>query len=171
MLIILTVKKSKKIRYVWHRLKLKLPLIGEIFLKASLASDMRAIAEVFRSGGTILFSVRLIVKFVEGNLYIKGIFDRIEEYLIQGNMLSAAMERTGFFDASVVRMVKLGEETGAMDKSLMRLAEIYQDDMRRKIEALTVMVEPVLQLTLGVFLGILALGLLMPIYNVMTKIK
>jgi len=169
--IFLTVRKSRRIKYLWHRLKLRLPLVGEIFLKASLSKDIRAIAEVFRSGGTILFSIQLIEGFVEQNLYIKKIFKQIEEFLLQGDMLSIAMEKTGFFEVPVIRMVKLGEDTGAIDRSLSRLAEIYQDDMKRKIETLTIMIEPLLQLILGAILGILALGMLLPVYNVLTNIK
>ena len=170
-LTIIIIKKSERIRYIWHKVKLKLPILGEIFLKSSLSKDMRAIAEVFRSGGTILFSVQLIIGFVEQNLYIKKIFKEIEEFLLQGDMLSTAMEKTGFFEIPIVRMVKLGEDTGAMDRALLRLSEIYQDDMRRKIETLTIMVEPSLQLILGIILGIMALGMLMPIYNVLSKVR
>jgi type IV pilus assembly protein PilC len=68
-------------------------------------------------------------------------------------------------------MVKLGEDTGALDKSLSRLAEIYEDDMKRKIQAMTVIIEPVIQLVLGGILGIVALGILLPVYNVISGLK
>ena len=163
--------KSEKIKRYWHKLKLKLPMLGEIFLKSSLSKDIRAIAEVYRSGGTILYAVELITDFVENNLILKDVFQNVKQNLLNGDILSVAMERTGFFEAPIIRMVKLGEDTGALDTVLLRLAEIYEDDMRRKIEAITLIIEPTLQVILGALLGVIALGILLPIYNVLTEIR
>lgn len=165
------VHKSRKVKKFWHKLKLKLPLLGEIFLKSCLSKDIRAIAEVFRSGGTILYAVELIIDYVEQNTIIKEIFFKVRENLLNGDMLSSAMEKTGFFEPSIIRMIKLGEDTGALDVALIRLAELYEDDMRRKIESLTIVIEPTLQLILGGILGIIALGILLPVYNVLTQIR
>lgn len=167
----LVMKYFVKVKYMWDKLKLKLPLIGGIFQKASLARDIRALAEVYRSGGTILGALDMIIDNVEQNLYIKGIFKKVRENVMVGTMLSTSMERTLFFPSAVIRMVKLGEETGALDKSLLRLAELYEDEMKRKIEAMTVVIEPVLQLILGGILGIIALGILLPVYNTVSTLS
>jgi len=167
----LITKRSAKVRYIRDKVKLKFPMIGGIFLKASLSRDMRVLAEVYRSGGTILNALDIIVDHVEQNLYIKSIFRKVKENLIIGDMLSIAMEKSGFFQSPVIRMVKLGENTGALDKSLLRLAEIYEDDMKRKIQAMTVIIEPVIQLVLGGILGIVALGILLPVYNIISGLK
>ena len=167
----LMTKRFTKTRYIWDKAKLKLPLIGGILLRASLSRNMRVLAEVYRSGGTILDALDIIVDHVEQNLYIKSIFQKVKENLIVGDMLSIAMEKLGFFQSPIIRMVKLGENTGALDKSLLRLAEIYEDDMKRKIQAMTVVIEPVLQLVLGGILGIVALGILLPVYNVISGLK
>jgi type IV pilus assembly protein PilC len=132
---------------------------------------MRVLAEVYRSGGTILNALDIIVDHVEQNLYIKSVFRKVKENLIIGDMLSIAMEKSDFFESPIIRMVKLGEDTGALDKSLSRLAEIYEDDMKRKIQAMTVIIEPVIQLVLGGILGIVALGILLPVYNVISGLK
>jgi type IV pilus assembly protein PilC len=167
----LITKRFIKTRYIRDKVKLKFPMIGSIFLKASLSRDMRVLAEVYRSGGTILNALDIIVDHVEQNLYIKSIFRKVKENLIIGDMLSIAMEKSGFFQSPVIRMVKLGENTGALDKSLLRLAEIYEDDMKRKIQAMTVIIEPVIQLVLGGILGIVALGILLPVYNIISGLK
>ncbi|WP_411376620.1 type II secretion system F family protein [Desulfurobacterium thermolithotrophum] len=167
----LIMRYSIKARYIRDRLKISFPLIGDIFQKASLSRDMRALAEVYRSGGTILRALDIIINHVEQNLYIKSVFQKVKENLMVGDMLSGAMERSGFFQSTIIRMVKLGEETGALDKSLLRLAEIYEDDMRRKIQAMTVVIEPTLQLVLGGILGIVALGILLPVYNIISGLK
>ncbi len=173
-LFIITVKlllfKNQKFRLFWDRIKLKIPLIGQIFLKSSLSRDVRAIAEVYRSGGTILDAVDLIITDVELNLYLKGIFREVKEIIMTGVMLSEALERTGFFPTIVVRMVKLGEDTGALDNALLRVASIYEDDMKRKIQTMTVIIEPTLQLILGIILGTIALGILLPVYNIVSKL-
>ncbi len=165
----LLTKKSRKIRYLIDKLKLKIPVLGIIFLESSLARDMRAIAEVYRSGGTLLSAVELIINHVETNLYLKEIFTQVKENLLTGDMLSEAMRKTNFFEIPIIRMVKLGEDTGALDKSLLRLAEIYEDDMRRKIQAMTMVIEPSLQLILGAILGLITLGILLPVYNVISR--
>ena len=167
----LMTKRFIKTRYIWDKVKLKLPMIGSILLRASLSRNMRVLAEVYRSGGTILDALDIIVDHVEQNLYIKSIFQKVKENLIVGDMLSIAMEKLGFFQSPIIRMVKLGENTGALDKSLLRLAEIYEDDMKRKIQAMTVVIEPILQLVLGGILGIVALGILLPVYNVISGLK
>lgn len=167
----LITKRFIKTRYLWDKVKLKLPLIGGILLRASLSRNMRVLAEVYRSGGTILDALDIIVDHVEQNLYIKSIFQKVKENLIVGDMLSIAMEKLGFFQSPIIRMVKLGENTGALDKSLLRLAEIYEDDMKRKIQAMTVVIEPILQLVLGGILGIVALGILLPVYNVISGLR
>ena len=166
----LLLKKNEKFRFFWDRVKLKLPLIGQIFLKSSLSRDVRAIAEVYRSGGTIIDAVNLIISDVELNLYLKNIFKSVKETIMTGVMLSQALERTGFFPSIVIRMVKLGEDTGALDNALLRVASIYEDDMRRKIQTMTVIIEPMLQLILGVILGIIALGILLPVYDIVSKL-
>ncbi|ADY74081.1 Type II secretion system F domain [Desulfurobacterium thermolithotrophum DSM 11699] len=167
----LIMRYSIKARYIWDRLKISFPLIGDIFQKASLSRDMRALAEVYRSGGTILRALDIIINHVEQNLYIKSIFQKVKENIMVGDMLSVAMERSGFFQSTIIRMIKLGEETGALDKSLLRLAEIYEDDMRRKIQTMTVVIEPTLQLVLGGILGIVALGILLPVYNIISGLR
>jgi len=165
----IALKKSRKLRYLLDKFKLKLPVLGDILTKSSLARDMRAIAEVYRSGGTLLNAVELIINHVETNLFLKEVFSQVRENLFNGDMLSEAMKKTGFFEQPIIRMVKLGEDTGALDKSLIRLAEIYEDDTRRKIQAMTMVIEPTLQLILGTILGIIALGILMPVYNVISR--
>jgi len=165
------IKKNRKLRFIWDKIKISFPLIGDILLKASLSRNIRAIAEVYKSGGTILNALDIIINHVERNSYINYIFQKVRTNIINGDMLSVAMEKTNFFPSSIIRMVKLGEETGALDKSLLRLAEIYEDDMRRKIQAMTVIIEPALQLVLGGILGIIALGILLPVYNVISRIQ
>ena len=162
--------KSKKIRILYDKYKLKVPLIGDILLKSALARDIRVIAEVYRSGGTLLNAIDLIINYVEQNLFLKTIFQQVRENLLAGNMLSEAMKKTNFFEPTIIRMTKLGEDTGALDKSLIRVADIYEDDMKRKIQVLVVMIEPSLQFALGAILGLVALGILMPVYDVMSRI-
>ena len=162
--------RRRRFRLWWDRFKLKLPIIGPIFLKASLSRDVRAIAEVYRSGGTIIDAVNLIISDVEMNLYLKTIFERVKDAILAGTMLSDALERSGFFPFIIVRMVKLGEDTGVLDSALMRVASIYEEDMRRRIRAMTVIIEPALQLILGAILGIIALGILLPVYNIISKL-
>ena len=170
LLFTLAVKHSKKFRYYWDRLKLKLPYVGEILLKSSLSRDIRAIAEIYRSGGTILAALDIVINSVEQNAFVKEKLGLVRTYLLNGDMLSIAMEKTGFFPRTVVRMVKLGESTGTLDETLNRIAFIFEDDMKRKIEALTVIIEPALQLMLGLILGIIALGILLPVYDTISSI-
>ncbi|MEO2069408.1 MAG: type II secretion system F family protein [Desulfurobacteriaceae bacterium] len=167
----LLTRKFQKVKYFWDKVKIKFPVVGVIFLKASLSRDMRALAEVYRSGGTIINALEIIINHVEQNLFIKEAFSKVKENVLAGDMLSIAMEKTNFFETPIIRMVKLGEETGALDKSLLRLAEIYEDDMRRKIQAMTVLIEPTLQLILGGILGIIALGILLPVYDVISEMR
>ncbi|NIA09316.1 MAG: hypothetical protein GWP10_06215, partial [Nitrospiraceae bacterium] len=114
---------------------------------------------------TIEYAIKLIVTSVEQNIYLKSKFQMVGNYILSGMMLSSAMEKVGIFPPMVIRMVKLGEDTGEMDKTLLRVAEIYEDDMKRRIQALTTIIEPSLEIILGIILGIIALGILLPVYN------
>ncbi len=157
--------KWKRLRFLYDKYKLRLPYIGSIMEKSSISKDIRTIAEVFRSGGTIEYAIKLIVTSVEQNIYLKSKFQMVGNYILSGMMLSSAMEKVGIFPPMVIRMVKLGEDTGEMDKTLLRVAEIYEDDMKRRIQALTTIIEPSLEIILGIILGIIALGILLPVYN------
>ena len=157
--------KWERLRFLYDKYKLRLPYIGSIMEKSSISKDIRTIAEVFRSGGTIEYAIKLIVTSVEQNIYLKSKFQMVGNYILSGMMLSSAMEKVGIFPPMVIRMVKLGEDTGEMDKTLLRVAEIYEDDMKRRIQALTTIIEPSLEIILGIILGIIALGILLPVYN------
>ena len=133
----LMTKRFIKTRYIWDKVKLKLQMIGSILLRASLSRNMRVLAEVYRSGGTILNALDIIVDHVEQNLYIKSVFRKVKENLIIGDMLSIAMEKLGFFQSPIIRnygweifVNNIGSKMGLMAPKIIPINFSFNGDSR-----------------------------------------
>jgi len=161
---------SERVRYFTDELILKIPIIGEIVFKKHIVEDLRAMADIHASGGSLLYALELIENDLETNLYLKEVFGKIRESVERGSSLTEAFKNTGAFPPIVVRTIKIGEETGALDDAIMRTVEYYENELRKTLETLTTFIEPALQIILGIMLGLIAAGILFPVYEIVTKL-
>ncbi len=158
------------VRYQLDRLKLALPVAGEILRKIILSRFASVFALMYSSGITILDAIRSSEE-IAGNLVIQEGLKLAGERIGEGKNVTAAFQEVGLFPPLVVRMLRVGESTGALDTALLNVSYFYNREVRESISRIQVMIEPALTVFLGVILGWVMLSVLGPIYDVITKIK
>ena len=157
-------------RFAFDRLKLSTPILGAILKKIILSRFASTFAMLYASGIPILESVRTTQDIV-GNRVIRRALQRVEQSIREGQNVAIAFHDTGLFPPLVVRMLRVGENTGGLDKALLNVSYFYNRDVRESVEKAQAMIEPMLTLLLGGLLGWIMLSVLGPIYDVISKIK
>ena len=151
-------------------LKLRLPVAGPILRKIILSRFANTFALLYSSGIPILDSIRT-TQDVVGNRVIRAGLRRVEELIGEGQSVTAAFHAVGMFPPLVVRMLKVGENTGGLDVALSNVGYFYNRDVKESVEKLQAMIEPALTVFLGAILGWIMLAVLGPVYDVISKIK
>lgn len=157
-------------RWNWDKLKLKVPLIGVIVERAILSRFARIFSTLYRSGIPMLHTLD-IVSGTLGNVIIGRAVDIIKEDVREGKGLSLPMVKTGVFPAMVSQMVAVGEETGALDEMLIKVSDYYDLEVEYAIKNLSTTIEPVLIFILAGGVLFLALGIFLPIWDMISVIK
>jgi type IV pilus assembly protein PilC len=150
--------------------KLKLPFVGAILRKIILSRFANTFALLYASGIPILESIRT-TQDVVGNLVVRQGLERVEQLIIEGQNVTAAFHRIGFFPPLVIRMLRVGESTGALDTALINVSYFYNRDVKESVERVQQLIEPMLTVVLGCLLGWIMLSVLGPVYDVISKIK
>ena len=151
-------------------LKLRVPVLGGILRKIILARFANTFALLYASGIPILESIRT-TQGVVGNLVIREGLERVEQLIVEGQNVTAAFHSTGFFPPLVIRMLRVGENTGALDEALLNVSYFYNRDVRESVQKMQQLIEPLLTLLMGGMLGWIMLSVLGPVYDVISKIK
>jgi len=151
-------------------LKLKLPFIGDILRKIILSRFASTFALLYASGIPILESIRT-TQHVVGNLVVRQGLERVEQLIGEGQNVTAAFHSIGFFPPLVIRMLRVGESTAALDVALINVSYFYNRDVKESVERVQQLIEPMLTVILGLLLGWIMLSVLGPVYDVISKIK
>jgi len=157
-------------RLQWDGFKLKVPVFGEIFLKAALSRFTRVFATLNRSGLPILQTLEIVAKTVN-NVVISRVIDNIRDSARQGRGLVQPMRVSGIFPPVVIQMVAIGEETGKMEEMLMKVSQYYDRDVDYSIRNLSTSLEPLLLTLIGGAILFLALAIFMPWWNLINVMK
>jgi type IV pilus assembly protein PilC len=152
------------------RLKLKIPVIGKIIELSVINEIARTLSILITSGASIIQSLSITAR-VANNYEYKEAINNSKVLVEKGIALSTALESQNLFEPIVVQMVKVGEATGKLDESLLKLAEYFERDMTLKIKTLTTSLEPILIVVLGVTVGFLVFSVITPIYSLITQIQ
>ena len=164
------VATNETARYRFDDLKLRLPYIGDILRKIILSRFASVFAMMYSSGITILDSIKA-TEDVVGNLVIKEGLQKVGGLIGEGQNVTAAFQTAGMFPPLVLRMLRVGENTGELDTALANVSYFYNRDVRESIEKVQAMIEPVMTVTIGVILGWIMMAVLGPIYDIITKMK
>ena len=151
-------------------LKLRLPLIGPILRKIILSRFASVFALMYSSGITILDAMRNSEE-TAGNAVIQEGLRAAGQQIGEGKTVTAAFQEVGLFPPLVVRMLRVGESTGALDTALANVSYFYNREVREGIAKVQVMIEPTLTVIMGILLGWVMLSVLGPIYDVISKMK
>lgn len=157
-------------RAVLDRMALKAPVMGTIVHKSAIARFSRTLSVLLRSGVNILTSLEITGDTV-GNAVIEATMEDIRNGVRAGQPMSTPMAAHDIFPPMVVQMLAVGEETGAVDDMLGRVAEFYEDEVEAAVEGLTSLLEPLLMAFLGGTVGVMVVALYMPMFDIITKVK
>jgi type IV pilus assembly protein PilC len=160
---------------------LKLPLFGDLVVKTAVARFARTFGSLSRAGVPILASLSRagvpilasleITAETAGNLVISNAIDSARNAVREGGQIAPAMEKTEVFPVMALQMVSIGEETGEIDKMLMKVADFYENEVEEAVKALTSLMEPLMIVVLGGMVGSIIVGMYLPIFSIMDKIK
>ena len=164
---IMTIKLSSKF-YIVNRAKdmisLKIPLIGDLVTKVAVARFARTLGTLLTSGVPILQALK-ITKEVISNSVISDAVQKVHDSIKEGDTIAAPLEESKVFPAMVVNMIDVGEETGALDSMLNKVADIYDNEVEIAVESMLSLMEPALILILGGIIGFIVVSLYLPIFS------
>jgi type IV pilus assembly protein PilC len=159
------VKRLDAVRNVLDPLKLKLPVFGQLFAKIALSRFSRNLGTMMKSGVPILQALE-IVSSTTGNVVLERAIKDVQESVRSGESLAKPLEQHSVFPPMVVQMMSVGEDTGALDDMLAKIAEFYDQEVEATTEALTSLIEPLMIAVLGAIIGSMIIALYMPIFSV-----
>jgi type IV pilus assembly protein PilC len=165
-------KRSERGRMQWDILKLKFPLkIGDIVQKVALARFSRTFSGLVSAGVPMLEAIEITGK-TSGNRVVERAMDNVRESVKRGGSLAAPMrDAPEAFPAMVVQMMAVGEETGALESMLSKVADFYEEQVAAAIKALTSILEPVMIILVGGIVGFIVISMYLPMFKVYDQIK
>ncbi len=157
-------------RNQWDAIKLKAPVFGPLVRKTALARFSRTLSALVRSGVPILESLDIVAE-TAGNHVVAEATRDTQQAVKRGEPLARRLEEHPVFPPMVVQMMAVGEETGAMDEMLDKIADFYDQEVEATVDALTSLIEPLLIVVMGVAVGGMVISLYMPMFNIIKLIK
>lgn len=152
-------------RYRVDRWKLHLPMIGEIFSRYAVSSFSRTLATLLGSGIPIVESLRMSVGTLNNRHLERRLLDAIRQ-VEEGGQLSAALERAHIMPPLALRMLGVGEATGALEEMLGDIAEYLEDEVEERLHVLTTAIEPAIMVTMGVVIGFIIVAMYLPVFKI-----
>jgi MSHA biogenesis protein MshG len=151
-------------RYLWDRLKLRLPVAGPIVFKATLARFARSFSLASSSGVPLSQGMTVVAQTVD-NAYMAARVEQMRDGVERGESISRCATAAGVFTPVVLQMIAVGEETGELDNLLVEIAEMYERETDYAIKGLSAAIEPILLTLIGGLVLVLALGVFMPMWD------
>jgi type IV pilus assembly protein PilC len=163
-------KTNPSVAYALDHLKLRVPLIGPILRKIILSRFASSFAMMYSSGITVLDAIRSSEEIV-GNRPLENALRSAGQQIAEGKGLTMAFTDVGLFPPLVIRMLRIGENTGALDRALLNVSYFYNREVRESIGKVQALIEPVMTIVLGLILGWVMLAVLGPVYDSISKMK
>ncbi|MBI2447118.1 MAG: type II secretion system F family protein [Candidatus Omnitrophica bacterium] len=162
--------RTKEGRFNLDAIKLKLPIFGSLLRKVAIARFARTLGTLISSGVPILQSLR-IVQATVGNFVIASVIDNVCESVNKGESIAGPLQEGKVFPVMVGQMVAVGEEAGTLDEVLNKIADFYDKEVGFAVKALSSVIEPVLIFFVGGLVGLVALALFLPMFNMIQVVK
>lgn len=156
--------KTDEGRYRWDKLKLKLPLAGDIIYRATLARFARLFSMSSAAGVPLITALTVVAKALD-NHYVEERLLGMQTGIERGESITRTAAATGLFDGLVMQMMAVGEETGSIDALLAEVAEFYEAEVENDIDKLSARIEPILTVVIAGIVLVLALGVFLPMWN------
>jgi len=163
-------RTNPAVEYALDRYKISMPLVGPILRKIILSRFASSFAMMYGAGITVLDAIRSCEEIV-GNKVLEQALKSAGQQIADGKNMTAAFQDLGLFPPLVIRMLRIGENTGKLDTALLNIAYFYNREVRESIGKVQAMIEPALTLVLGAILGWVMLSVLGPVYDAISKMK
>jgi type IV pilus assembly protein PilC len=157
-------KRSEKFRDWVDRSVLRLPIIGDILFKSAVARFARTLSTTFAAGVPLVDALDSVAG-ATGNVVFRNATNKIKSDVSTGMQLNFSMRTTGIFPSMAVQMTAIGEESGALDDMLGKVASFYEEEVDNKVDGLTSLMEPLIMAVLGVLIGGLIIAMYLPIFQ------
>ena len=154
----------------YDRFKLKMPVVGELNRKIVVARFTRTLGTLIASGVPIMQSLEVVAKAID-NVVIGEAVDAVRSSIREGQTIAIPLQFSGVFPPMVVQMAKVGEETGALEQMLQKVADFYDVEVESMVASLTSLLEPILIIFMGVIVGAMVISLYLPIFQLATGVK
>jgi len=162
--------KTLRGQYIRDKIKLKMPLTGPLLHKMAVARFSRTLGTLLQSGVPLLTALS-IVKNVVNNRLIADVIQEAGKEVEEGQSLSATLSKSSLFPPMTIQMISVGEQSGTLEAMLSKVADSYENEVESNIMAMTSMLEPVMILVMGLFVGFIVISILLPIFEMNQLIK
>ncbi|MFV1979190.1 MAG: type II secretion system F family protein, partial [Myxococcota bacterium] len=163
-------KRSYKFRRATDAMFLKAPIFGSLLRKVAVARFTRTLGTMIASGVPILDGLDIVSR-TAGNVVIEEALDKVRTGISEGRTIAEPLGESGVFPGMVVQMIAVGEETGAMETMLSKVADFYDDEVDAAVDALTAMLEPIMMVGLGGTVGSMLVAMYLPIFKIAETIN
>jgi type IV pilus assembly protein PilC len=157
-------KRSRKMRQFIDRALLKTPIIGVILNKASIARFSRTLATMFAAGVPLVEALESVAGATGNTIYSDAVM-RMREDVATGQSLQLSMKQQQLFPHMVIQMVAIGEESGALDHMLTKVADFFEEEVDNAVDALSSLLEPFIMVIIGTLVGGLVVAMYLPIFK------
>jgi type IV pilus assembly protein PilC len=162
--------KTKIGRYIWDKVKLKMPVLGPVINRVAIARFTRTLGTLVSSGVPILQALT-IVKETAGNVIISNAIAGVHESVKEGETITAPLEASGVFPPMVVSMVDVGEQTGALPEMLLKISDNYDEEVDNAVASMTSLLEPIMIVFLAVMVGSIVIAMFLPLIAMITSLS
>jgi len=157
-------------RLVIDRLLLKIPVLGQVIRKGAVARFTRTLGTLISSGVPILQGLEITAR-TAGNRVVENAVIATRESISQGNTIAEPLRASGVFPPMVTSMIAVGEQTGALDEMLDKIANFYDDEVDTAVDALTAIIEPVMIVVMGTVVGGMLIAMYLPMFKLVSVVS
>src|SRR6187551_3971242 len=164
-------KRTEPGRQLWDRIKLRIPMkIGDVVLKVTMARFSRTLSTLVAAGVDIIKALEITGQ-TAGNWVVEEALADVRVRVHEGVPIAQPLIENPVFPPMVAQMVKIGEETGELEKMLSKIADFYEDEVDAAVQSLTSIVEPIMMIGVGIMVGIIIIAMYMPMFKMLTLVK
>ena len=164
-------KRTERGRQLWDRFKLRIPMrVGDVVHKIALARFSRTLSTLVSSGVDIIKALEITGQ-TSGNWVVEDALAGVRAKVHEGVPIAQPLVENEVFPPMVSQMVKIGEETGELDRMLSKVADFYEDEVDTSIQSLTSIIEPILMIGVGFMVGTIVIAMYLPMFRMLSLVK
>ena len=163
-------QQNKQTEMALHKFYLMIPALGDVIRKSAVASFTRILGTLISSGVPIMDGLDIVAR-IAGNRVVEAELRKVKQAISEGKTLSEPLKESKVFPAMVVQMIGVGEQTGALDAMLQKIADFYETEVDESVEALTGLLEPIVMIFLAIVAGGIVISMYLPIFSLASVVS